>query len=295
MRLVHSLVAFFSVAAATFVAVDPSDAFVAVATNEFMKTYDRFLSDVFAVVSDKTVLSAQVYKHPILLDDPYYEDEYEETYYMAGATYKLNVLLKLQFDSAAFAGDPYMTVANCVFVCTNDTDGHVDCTGKTFEQFPRVALPTDRIEEGPIRALVSEHLKHMYDDASFELTAYEAQNDSIHSDMVEYFRFTAEGEPVECEFAAYRDGSTSPPTRHMLYFDDKCIVAKYHGQSLADIEHDERLHTTLMLSTLALVTVIAACVALRSRVRQAKRMGYRHVRFQASETPRGVGNAPVEA
>ncbi|OQR98530.1 hypothetical protein THRCLA_06708 [Thraustotheca clavata] len=288
--LASTLLACIAIVQGKFVVVDPADPFVVATTNEFLDNYDRFLSDVFAIVSDKQILSAQVYKHPLLLED-------EDPIYLPGATYRLNVLLKLQFDSPQFKGNPYLTVANCVFVCVNTTEDEIDCDGQTFEQFPREALPFEQIEANPVRAFLNNHLNHAYDDAIFDVTAYEVQNDSIHNDMVEYFRFTAEGEPIECEAVAYRNGTTTQPTRTMLYFDDKCLVAKYHGLSLAQIEKNGRMHMTLMITILVFAGIVAAVVAVRRRSFSKRFAHYRpvNIRFQRAEAPQPQSNMPVQA
>ncbi|OQS00408.1 hypothetical protein ACHHYP_03622 [Achlya hypogyna] len=291
MQLLRSLLLLATAVSAAFSPVDPTDPFVVAASAKFMETYDRFLSDVFAIVSSKTILNAQVFKHPVELPDAL---DIDEPIYMAGATYKLNVLLELQFDTPEFKGDPYVTVANCIFVCTNDTAGSVDCSGRTFEQFRRTEEPIESIKMAPVRSFLNEALGHKYDDALFEMTAYEVQHDSIEGDVVEYYRFKAEGEPVECEFAAYRKASTG--ARSMLYFDDKCIDAKYKGLSLDQIERDERLHMALLLGTFGLVATIAIGAAIYRRAVATKSRGtYRHVRFQPSETPRASRNSPVLA
>ncbi|RHY01399.1 hypothetical protein DYB34_001934 [Aphanomyces astaci] len=265
---------------AFFVPADLSDPVVNKTAEAFVDEYALFLSDVFAVVPERTVLETLVYKHPLAIRD----NDGGDLVYEPGFTYKLLVMFKVQWDSPGFRATPFVTVAECIYVCVEGADGNMSCEGKQFSQVDRHDLGVHAPGGALALSYIKYSLTHAYDNARMTLTAYETQDDV---DLVEYVQFQVEDEPVKCEGVIYtRRRTVGVEPKKLLYFDDACIQAKYNGLSLDAFEHRQRTDIGVFLVGLALAaSVIAGAVVYRRRILAGKGL-YRsmHIRFGGGET-----------
>ncbi|RHY27826.1 hypothetical protein DYB32_006504 [Aphanomyces invadans] len=258
-----------------FVPADVTDPVVNRTAEAFVNEYALFLSDVFAVVPERTVLETLVYKHPLAIRN----NDDDELVYEPGFTYKLLVLFKLQWDSPGFRTTPFVSVGECIYACVEGTDGNLSCEGKQFSQVERKDVGVDA--PGAPRALefVKSSLNHEYDNARMTLTAYETQDDV---DLVEYVQFQVENEPVKCEAAIYtRRRTAGAATKKVVYFDDACIKATYNGLNLDTFEHIQRTDVGIFLIGIALAAAVVATIVVYRRQLLTAKGTYRsmHIRF----------------
>ncbi|KAF0688210.1 Aste57867_20080 [Aphanomyces stellatus] len=272
---------------AKFVLANESDPVVNKTAEAFATEYAAFLSDVFAVVSEKTILQTLVYQHPLLLNAAAAKDDDEadddDPIYVDGVTYKLDVLFKLNWDSTSFRKTPYVTVARCIYDCVTDPyTGDIECEGKSFREYDRHEVALSPAKAKAATAFINRYLHHTYDNVEWQLTAYETQDGKANAgDLVEYFQFQVDQEPVKCEAVIYSNQTTAPPTRKMLYFDDACLKAQYHGLSLSEFERRQRVDVAVLMAGLLVAAAgISVIVAFRNRIFASKH-AYRnlHVRL----------------
>ncbi|OQR98534.1 hypothetical protein THRCLA_06707 [Thraustotheca clavata] len=205
-----------AVTALNFEQLAPKDAFLDKSAASFVRDYSLKLRFYFANVSESRVIAAEVAHHTVA-------DPKDANATIDAATYRVNMLMNIHFNSPKFSGHEFVTVASADYTCINRTDGAEACEAQSFLQNERRA---ESLEDVPdyIRPAIDEATSNQYKDEEPVWTAYETQVLSTTSNgHMDYVQFVLDGEPMPCQAAFYYDGTKS----HMVDLDWSCYSATY--------------------------------------------------------------------
>ncbi|OQS00411.1 hypothetical protein ACHHYP_03621 [Achlya hypogyna] len=265
-----------------FSPVPVDDPFLDESAAAFVRDYRLKLSFHFANVTEGHIVSAEVARHELPIDEinvggvmtPLLVD---------ASTYRVNMLMTMHFNSAKFGGDDFVTVASAEYTCYNKTNDHETCEAESFMQNVRQAQPVANVPDY-IRPTIDLATSNMYKDEEPVWTAYETQNLTTDGRM-DYVRFILDGEPVPCTAAFHFNGRFA----RMVHLDWSCYSATYVQTKAQTLVRNGYLK--LLGTGLAIVAVVVAVVVAAKR---RGGPGLRILSFLASSSP-PVQETPVPA